>query len=675
MHSRSAVMASTAKMAVAESEVAAPVALAKAADEARGLAIDSISKAASGHMGLPLGCAEIGAILYGQEMSYNPDDPSWINRDRFVLSAGHGSMFLYSWLHMSGYDLPMEEVQNFRAKDSKTPGHPEFGWTPGVESTTGPLGQGVGNGVGMAAAAKLAAATLNTPEHTIIDHKVVVLCGDGCLQEGVANEAAAFAGHEKLDNLIVMYDSNGVTLDKMAEHTQSEDVAMRFESQGWEVLTVDGHDMDAITKAYTYAKTSENGKPTLIVCKTIIGKGIDEIAGTCAAHGEAGVKFQDSARESLGLPEDKWYVSPETYEYFSDHKASLTKSYDAWTSTFDAWKAANPDKAAALQDAIDGKTPDIDALIPTFEAGQKIATRNAGATVLQPIAQSMPFYVSGSADLHGSNKNYMKGVGDFSKNNYAGRNFYYGIREHGMGAIVNGISFYGLFRPSCSTFLVFSGYMMGSVRVAALSHLPVNYIWTHDSIGVGEDGPTHQPVEVVAGLRAMPNLDVLRPGDAEETAAAYIHALQRTTGPTALILSRQNLPTLDVMDNKAKRAGALKGGYVLVKETEELTHVLLATGSEVHLAVEAAAKIGGGCRVVSMPCVEAFERQDAKYRAEVLPDKSKTTAIEAGYTAAWYKFADKVLGVDDFGESAPAPLIFEAKGITADNLVKVQQPK
>merc|ERR1719331_3209915 len=533
-------------MQVAEAEVASPVALAKAADEARGLAIDSITKAQSGHMGLPLGCADIGAVLFGQEMSYNPDDPKWINRDRFVLSAGHGSMFLYSWLHIAGYDLSMTEVENFRAKDSKTPGHPEYDFTPGVESTTGPLGQGVGNGVGMAAASKLAAATLNTPEHTIIDHSVVVLCGDGCLQEGIANEAAAFAGHEKLDNLIVMYDSNGVTLDKMAEHTQSEDVAMRFEAQGWEVLTVDGHDMEAVTKAYRYAKESDNGKPTLIVCKTIIGKGIDEIAGTCAAHGEAGVKYQDSAREALGLPADKFYVSPETYDFFAGHEKDLVSKYDAWQATFAEWKAANPDKAAMLQDAIDGVVPDLSSMIPYYEEiGKGIATRNAGAEVIQPIAKSMPFFTSGSADLHGSNKNYMKEVGDFSKSNYAGRNFYYGIREHGMGAILNGMSFYGLFRNSGSTFLVFSGYMMGSVRVAALSHIPVVYIWTHDSIGVGEDGPTHQPVEVVAGLRSMPNLDVMRPGDAEETAAAYISAMNRKTGPTALILSRQDLPVLD----------------------------------------------------------------------------------------------------------------------------------
>jgi len=427
--------------------------------------------------------------------------------------------------------------------------------------------------------------------------------------------------------------------------------------------------MDAVTKAYRYAKDSDNGKPTLIVCKTIIGKGIDEIAGTCAAHGEAGVKYQDSAREALGLPEQKHFVSAETYDYFGKHKASLKESYDAWQETFAAWKAANPEKAAQLQDALDGKVPDLDSMMPTYnEVGKGIATRNAGAEVLQPIAQSMPFYLSGSADLHGSNKNYMKDVGDFSKSNYAGRNFYYGIREHGMGAILNGIGFYGLHRASGSTFLVFSGYMMGSVRVAALSHLPISYIWTHDSIGVGEDGPTHQPVEVVAGLRSMPNLDVMRPGDAEETAAAYIHSIQRQDGPTALILSRQDLPVLDA-DPAYKREGALKGGYVLVKESAPLTHILLAAGSEVWLAEAAAKELGAGCRVVSMPCVEAFERQSAEYQAEVLPDRSITTACEAGTTSAWYKHAAKVLGVDYFGESAPGDQVFEAKGITVAGLI------
>jgi len=659
----------------AEAQVAQPVALAKAADEARGLAIDSISKAHSGHMGLPLGCAEVGAVLWGQEMSYNPDDPTWLNRDRFVLSAGHGSMFLYSWLHIAGYDLPKEEVSNFRVKDSKTPGHPEWQGmhphTPGIESTTGPLGQGIGNGVGMAAAAKQAAATLNTADHTIIDHHVVVLCGDGCLQEGVANEAVAFAGHEKLDNLILMYDSNGVTLDKMAEHTQSEDVSMRFEAQGWEVLEVDGHDMDAITKAYRYAKDSDNGKPTLIVCKTIIGKGIDEIAGTCAAHGEAGVQYQDSGREALGLPADeKWYVSPDTYDYFNSHKAELIAKYDKWQETFAAWKAANADKAAMLEKPAPS-AEELMAMMGNFEVGSGVATRNAGAEVLQPIAQEMPFYLSGSADLHGSNKNYMKGVGDFSKNNYAGRNFYYGIREHGMGAILNGMAFYGLHTVSGSTFLVFSGYMMGSVRVAALSGLPVSYIWTHDSIGVGEDGPTHQPVEVVAGLRAMPNLDVMRPGDAEETAAAYASSVTRPDGPTALILSRQNLAVIDTCSAEEKRAGTLKGGYVAKKEEGELEGILIGVGSELELAINAAKELGNGWRVVSMPCVEAFERQSAEYIESVLPKamKAKTTAAEAGYTAAWYKYADKVLGVDSFGLSAPGDEVFEAKGLTVPALV------
>jgi transketolase len=468
--------------------------------------------------------------------------------------------------------------------------------------------------------------------------------------------------------MILMYDSNGVTLDKMAEHTQSEDVQMRFEAQGWEVLTVDGHDMDAVTKAYRYAKESDNGKPTLIVCKTIIGKGVDEIAGTCAAHGEAGVKYVDTAKEALGLTEP-WEVSQDTYDYFAKHKAELIGKYDEWQTTFAAWKAANPDKAKTLQDAIDGVVPDLDALMPEFDTEKPVATRNAGAIVLQPIGTEMPFYVSGSADLHGSNKNYIKGVGDFSKNNYAGRNFYYGIREHAMGAILNGIGFYGLFRASGSTFLVFSDYMRASVRVAALSHLPISYIWTHDSIGVGEDGPTHQPVETVSSLRLIPNLDVMRPGDAEETAAAYIHAMNRKTGPTALILSRQDLPVLTEAPAAAKRAGTLKGAYVLVKETEELSTIIVAAGSEVSLAVEAAQEIGAGCRVVSMPCMEAFEEQDDAYKAEVLPNKAITTAVEAGVSSVWYKYADKVLGVDSFGESAPANFVFEAKGITVPGLV------
>merc|ERR1712151_1415281 len=354
----------------------------------------------------------------------------------------------------------------------------------------------------------------------------------------------------------------------------------------------------------------------------------------------------------------------ETYDFFAKHKKSQIEKYDAW-------KEANPEKAKQLQDAIDGVVPELDSLMPEFATDKAIATRSAGAEVLQPIGKNMPFYVSGSADLHGSNKNYIKDVGDFSKNNYGGRNFYYGIREHAMGAILNGIGFYGLFRASGSTFLVFSDYMRSSVRVAALSHLPINYIWTHDSIGVGEDGPTHQPVETVSSLRLIPNLDVMRPGDAEETAAAYIHGMNKKTGPVAQILSRQDLPVLTCASAAEKRAGTLKGAYVLVKETAELEHVILAAGSEVHLAVEAAKELGAGCRVVSMPCMELFEEQSDEYKAEVLPAKAKTTAFEAGATGLWYKYADKVLGVDTFGESAPAQFVFEVKGITKDNLINV----
>merc|ERR1719353_2366533 len=429
--------------------------------------------------------------------------------------------------------------------------------------------------------------------------------------------------------------------------------------------------MDALTKAYRYAKESKNGKPTLIVCKTIIGKGVDEIAGTCAAHGEAGVKYVDSAKEALGLT-SPWEVSSETYDYFAKHKAGLIEKYDEWEKTFTAWKSANPEKAKQLQDAIDGVVPDLASKMPDFGTGGSIATRVAGAEVIQPIAESMPFYVSGSADLHGSNKNYMKGVGDFSKNNYAGRNFYYGIREHAMGAIMNGMAYYGLFRVSGSTFLVFSDYMRASVRVAALSHLPTNYIWTHDSIGVGEDGPTHQPVETVSSMRLIPNLDVMRPGDADETAAAYTSSITRTDGPTALILSRQNLPVLDV-DASVKKAGTMKGGYVLMQESADLEGIIIGVGSELSMAVDAAKELGAGTRVVSMPCVEAFERQSAEYKESVLPAamKSKTTAVEAGVSVVWYKYADKVQGVDTFGLSAPGDQVYAEKGMTVAKLVEL----
>merc|ERR1719399_113330 len=657
-------------------------ALSRAATESRGLAMDGVAKANSGHLGLPLGAAEVGSVLFGSKMSYNPADPTWINRDRFILSAGHGSMFLYSWLHISGYALPKEELGKFRQSGSMTPGHPEFPSshhnTPGIESTTGPLGQGVANAVGMAAAAKMAGANFNTKDHTIFDHNIVALCGDGCLQEGISAEAAAFAAHNKLDNLIYMFDSNDVTLDKMADFTQSEDFEQRFTAYGWDVQTIDGHDLAAVSAAYDTAKTTKNGKPKLIICKTIIGKGIDAVAGNNAAHGEAGVKYVDESKKALGLGADPFSVSDETYAFFKAHKEELKKDYDKWSETFAAWKAANPDKAKMLQDGIDKKMPTVESMfaaIPEFEAGKADATRNTGAVALQGIAQTCPLYVSGSADLHGSNKNYIKGGGDFGPpdqydKTFAGRNFYYGIREHAMGSILNGIAYYGLFRASGATFLVFVDYLRAPIRVAALSELPVGYILTHDSVGVGEDGPTHQPVETVSGLRVMPNLDVIRPCDYEETAGAFAASVERLDGPTALILTRQNVPDMDCASAKDRRYGTLKGAYVLKKETEELKLVLVATGSEVQHAVKAAETLGGGPRVVSMPCMERFERQPDAYKKEVLPDGVKTIAREAGVSGLWYKYADTVVGVDDFGMSAPGDIVMEKKGMTADNLVK-----
>merc|ERR1711988_641157 len=511
----------------------------------------------------------------------------------------------------------------------------------------------------------------------IFDHHVYALCGDGCLQEGVSAEAMSFAAHEKLDNLILLFDSNDVTLDKMAEFTQSEDHAKRFDAYGWDVITLtDGHDLKAIYSAIEEAKSNNNGKPTAIICKTIIGKGIDEVAGTNAAHGEAGVAFTEDARVKLGLPaEKKWYVSPETYTFFGEKKAANIKEYDAWKETYSAWSAANPEKATMLENAVAKKRPSAEELLAAIPEGTNAAeaTRISGSTIINDISAALPTYVSGSADLHGSNKNYIKGGGDFGSGfgkTYAGKNFYYGIREHGMGGIMNGISYGGIFTPSGATFLVFADYMRATMRIASLAELPVSYILTHDSIGVGEDGPTHQPVETVSGLRVFPNMDVMRPADYEETAAAYTYSITKTDGPTSLILPRQNVPQLDAT-METKRQGTLKGGYIIKKETADLELIILAAGSEVQFAMEAAADMPGA-RVVSMPCMNLFDKQDADYKEEVLPSScKKRVAMEAGVTGLWYKYTGldgKVLGVDRFGFSAPGDITFRELGMTTDAL-------
>ncbi len=636
--------------------------------------MDAVAKAKSGHLGLPLGATEIGAVLYGHALKHNPDDPRWLNRDRFVLSAGHGSMFLYGWLHLSGYALSMDELKNFRQLHSITPGHPEFHEAPGVEATTGPLGQGVSNAVGYAISSKMCEARFNTPEHKIFDHHVVCLAGDGCLQEGISQEASALAAHLGLDNLIMFYDSNNVTLDALAPVTQSEDTAARFAAYGWEVYSIDGHDLHEVLSVFEKAKAAASGKPQFIVAKTLIGKGIPEISGTNKAHGEAGVKYVEASRKAIGLPDEKFYVSPETRSHFAAHKEKLKAAYEEWKSSFEAWKKANGDLAAELEAVLSGKTPDLLSVIPKFDSASNIATRKAGSEVLQPVAQAMPLVISGSADLHGSTLNYIKDGGDFNAKNRGGRNLFFGIREHAMCGILNGLGYDGIFRPSGATFLVFSDYARPSIRLAALSRLPVVYIFTHDSVGVGEDGPTHEPVETVAALRAIPGLDVIRPADPEETAGAFAAAFQRTEGPTLLALTRQNLPTLNEIPVELRREGVFKGGYVARKEAATLDTVLLASGSELQHALKAADELGPGTRVISMPCFERFERQDAAYKESVLPDAiRRRVSIEAGVSDPWFRYVGldgRTVSIDRFGMSAPGAKVMEALGMTPAKVVE-----
>ena len=648
-------------------------ALELAARDARGLVMDAVAKAKSGHLGLPLGATEIGAVLYGHALNHCPANPRWLNRDRFVLSAGHGSMFLYGWLHLSGYDVPLDQIRSFRQLHSITPGHPEFRETPGVEATTGPLGQGVSNAVGYAISSKMCEQHFNTPAHKIFDHHIVCLAGDGCLQEGISQEASALAAHLALDNLILFYDSNNVTLDAMAPVTQSEDTAARFKAYGWDVYEIDGHDLREILNVFEKAKAATTGKPQFIVAKTLIGKGIPEVSGTNKAHGEAGVKFVEAARKAIGLPDEPFFVSPETRSYFAKHREKLKAAYTQWESRYQAWQEANRDLAAELDAAVSGSVPDLLSTIPKFDPAVNIATRKAGSDVLQPLAEAMPLVVSGSADLHGSTLNYIKDGGDFNSKNRGGRNLHFGIREHAMCGILNGIAYDGIFRASGATFLVFSDYGRPSIRLAALSKLPVVYIFTHDSVGVGEDGPTHEPVETVAALRAIPGLDVIRPADPEETAGAFAAAFQRVDGPTLLALSRQNLPTLNEIPVEARRDGAFKGGYVAKKEEGALEMIVLASGSELQHALKAAGELGLGTRVVSMPCFERFERQDAAYKESVLPDGvRKRVSIEAGVSDPWFRFVGldgATVSIDRFGMSAPGAKVLEALGMSAESVI------
>ena len=563
-----------------------------AANQARGLAIDAVHTCNSGHLGLPLGSAEIGASLFSKGLIFDPSNPRWLNRDRFILSAGHGSMFLYSWLHISGYDLSLNQLKNFRVLHSKTPGHPEYGETVGVEATTGPLGQGVGNAVGYALSGKKASSYYNTDDHIIFDYHVIALMGDGCFQEGVAREAISFAGHNNLDNLILIYDYNEVTLDAMADQSQSEDASKFFEAQGFEVFDIDGHSLSSIDEAVSRAKANDNGQPKIILARTTIAKGIPEVEGTAGGHGEGGAKFAVTAKKGLGLPDESFYLSDEVKSYFQKLAVGREKVKAEWDTLFAEWGTKNPELLSELNDRNKEYTFDeLSNMIPEFTPeNANSASRASGGVAYNALAKNIPNIITGSADLFGSTKNYLKDGGDFSPENPDGRNIWFGIREHAMGSICNGVTYDGLFKISGATFMVFADYLRPSIRLASLSGLSVTYIFTHDSVGVGEDGPTHQPVETISGLRVIPNLDVIRPGDAEEVAGAFIAAQSRKDGPTAIILSRQGIESVSSRSAKERRLGLQKGAYITHKETGDLDLIIMATGSELPHAIKAATR-------------------------------------------------------------------------------------
>jgi len=639
----------------------------------RGLSMDGVQKANSGHPGLPMGMADVATTLWTHFMRHNPKNPNWFNRDRFVLSGGHGSMLLYSLLHLTGYDLSIDDLKQFRQMGSKTPGHPELHETPGVETTTGPLGQGFGNAVGMALAEKSLAARFNKNDINIIDHFTYTFVGDGDLQEGVSHEAASFAGHNKLSKLIAFYDDNSISIDGPTDLSFSEDVEKRFKAYGWKVLKVNGHKPKKIAKAIWEAQ-SQTKNPTLIICKTIIGFGSPNKQGTSSCHGAPlGADEVKLAKENLGLPAEDFYVSDEVSSYALKEVAKGSDREIAWNALFDEYKKENKELAQELELIIAGKISEktIQAL-PVFEAGKSIATRSASGEVLNSIAPTLTQLIGGSADLTPSNNTFAKGEESFSHKNATGRYIRYGVREFGMGAIMNGLALHGGVLPYGGTFFVFSDYMRNSIRMAALMGLQVVYVLTHDSIGLGEDGPTHQPIEQLASLQIMPNLCVVRPADANETSMAWKMALENTNKPTAIVLTRQNLPVLPI--EKAKEA--VKGAYIL-EEDKDFQITLLASGSEVEIALNAKKILNQNkvnVKVVSVPSTEVFENQSQEYKKAVMGDNSKPkVAIEAGVTMNWHKYIagnGTILGIDTYGASAPYQELYVKFGLTAENLAQ-----
>jgi transketolase len=660
----------------------------------RFLAVDAIQKANSGHPGLPMGAAAMAYVLWTRFLRHNPGDPQWPDRDRFVLSAGHGSMLLYSLLHLTGYDLPLSELQQFRQWGSKTPGHPEYGLTPGVETTTGPLGQGFGNGVGMAMAERFLAERFNRPGQAIVDHYTYGIVSDGDLMEGVGSEAASLAGHLRLGRLIYLYDNNHISLSGSTELTFTEDAGKRFESYGWQVQQVaDGNDLAAISQAIAAAQ-AETARPSLVVIRTHIGYGSPHKQDTFEAHGSPlGEDEVRATKQALGWPLDPpFYVPSEALAHFRQAVARGRAWQAEWQQRFDAYVKEYPELAAEFQRLLKGELPDgWDANIPTFTTDKPVPTRVASSQVLNAIAPKLPTLIGGSADLNPSTQTALKGQGDFQSPQvagpgtqgavggvwgYSGRNLHFGVREHAMGAILNGLALHGGIRPYGATFLIFADYMRPPMRLAAMMGLPVIYVFTHDSVGLGEDGPSHQPVEQLAALRAIPGLTVIRPADANETAVAWRVAIAHRQGPVVLALTRQNVPVFD-RARYASAAGLARGAYVLAEAASgQPAIILIAAGSEVPLALgayEQLAQQGIAARVVSMPSWELFDQQPQAYRDEVLPPSvTARLAIEAGVPQGWHKYvglAGQVIGLERFGASAPFKVLFEHFGFTVENVV------
>jgi transketolase len=644
----------------------------------RTLAIDAIQKANSGHPGLPMGAAPMAYVLWQRHLRHNPRDPRWPDRDRFVLSGGHGSMLLYGLLHLTGYDLSIEDIEAFRQWDSKTPGHPEAFMTPGVEATTGPLGQGAANAVGMALAERALARLFNRPGHAIVDHRTWALVTDGDIMEGVAAEAGSLAGQLGLDKLTYLYDANDVTLDGPTSLTfDREDVAKRYEAYGWQVLRVeDGdRDLEAIDRAIGEARR-DTERPSLIIIRTTIGFGAPTVAGTAKAHGAPlGAAEIAGAKQALGWGWDEpLFVPEEARANFAAAVERGARDQGGWGERFAAYAKAHPELAADFERCVRGELPaGWDAALPSFEVGASVATRSAAGKVQNAIAAKVPWLLGGDADLGGSTKTVIEHGGSFDGRTGEGRNIHFGVREHAMAAIANGMAYHGGLRAFDATFFVFSDYMRPAVRLAAMNELPVVHVWTHDSVGLGEDGPTHQPIEHLMSLRAMPGLWVVRPADAEEAAGAWTLAMRRGDGPTGLVLTRQNVPVLE----GTRRDAVARGAYVVAGAGEQAEALILATGSEVSVAVaarDALAAEGVAARVVSMPCWEAFASQPQSYRDEVLPPEVKArVSIEAGVTFGWERWlgaAGVAIGVDRFGASAPGDEIMARLGLTAENVAR-----